>query len=129
MFILDVATNCNNYGIVVLFVIVKRIFTIIQILAPILAIIGLGINLVKSVIDPNRKNNFSSYKNWLIALIVVFAIPTLVNATMGILGENYSISSCWNNAEQIYKPGDSKYNDGNEGERPGVVNISPSDYD
>ena len=129
MFILDVATNCNNYAIVSLFVIAKRIFTIIQILAPILAIIGLGINLVKSVIDPNRKNNFSMYKNWLIALIVVFAIPTLVNATMGILGENYSISSCWNNAEQIYKPGDSKYNDGNEGERPGVVNISPSDYD
>ena len=129
MFILDVATNCNNYGIVGLLVIAKRIFTIIQILAPILAIIGLGINLVKSVIDPNRKNNFSMYKNWLIALIVVFAIPTLVNATMGILGENYSISSCWNNAEQIYKPGDSKYNDGNEGERPGVVNISPSDYD
>ena len=129
MFILDVATNCNNYAIVSLFEIAKRIFTIIQILAPILAIIGLGINLVKSVIDPNRKNNFSMYKNWLIALIVVFAIPTLVNATMGILGENYSISSCWNNAEQIYKPGDSKYNDGNEGERPGVVNISPSDYD
>ena len=129
MFILDVASNCNNYAIVSLFVIAKRIFTIIQILAPILAIIGLGINLVKSVIDPNRKNNFSSYKNWLIALIVVFAIPTLVNATMGILGENYSISSCWNNAEQIYKPGDSKYNDGNEGERPGAVNISPSNYD
>ena len=129
MFILDVATNCNNYAIVSLFVIAKRIFTIIQILAPILAIIGLGINLVKSVIDPNRKNNFSMYKNWLIALIVVFAIPTLVNATMGILGENYSISSCWNNAEHIYKPGDSKYNDGNEEERPGAVNISPSDYD
>lgn len=129
MFILDVASNCNNYAIVSLFVIAKRIFTIIQILAPILAIIGLGINLVKSVIDPNRKNNLSSYKNWLIALIVVFAIPTLVNATMGILGENYSISSCWNNAEQIYKPGDSKYNDGNEGERPGAVNISPSNYD
>lgn len=129
MFILDVASNCNNYAIVSLFVIAKRIFTIIQILAPILAIIGLGINLIKSVIDPNRKNNFSMYKNWLIALIAVFAIPTLVNATMGILGENYSISSCWNNAEQIYKPGDSKYNDSNAGERSGAVNISPSDYD
>ena len=59
--------------------------------------------MVKSVIDPNRKNNFGMYKNWLITLIVVFAIPTLVNATMGILGEDYSISSCWNNAEDIYK--------------------------
>jgi hypothetical protein len=129
MFILDVASNCNNYGIVGLFVIAKRIFNIIQILAPILAIIGLGINLVKSVIDPNRKNNFGMYKNWLIALIVVFAIPTLVNAVMGILGENYSISSCWNNAEQINKPGNSEYNDGIEGERPGAVNINPSDYE
>ena len=129
MFILDVASNCNNYAIVSLFVIAKRIFTIIQILAPILAIIGLGINLVKSVIDPNRKNNFSSYKNWLIALIVVFAIPTIVNATMGILGENYSVSSCWNNAEQIYKPGNSKYNDGNDGVKSGAININPEDYE
>ena len=129
MFILDVASNCNNYGIVGLFVIAKRIFNIIQILAPILAIIGLGINLVKSVIDPNRKNNFSSYKNWLIALIVVFAIPTLVNATMGLLGENYSISSCWNNAEEIYKPGNSKYNDGNDGVKSGAININPEDYE
>ena len=68
MFILDVASNCNNYAIVSLFVIAKRIFTIIQILAPILAIIGLGINLVKSVIDPENKKNFSHYKNWLHAL-------------------------------------------------------------
>ena len=129
MFILDIASNCNNYAIVSLFVIAKKMFTIIQILAPILAIIGLGINLVKSVIDPDNKKNFSQYKNWLLALVIVFAIPTIINATMGILGENYSITSCWNNAEQIYKPGNSKYNDGIEGERPGAVNINPSDYE
>ena len=129
MFILDMVSTCGNPALANLFYIAQRMVTIIQIIAPILAIIALGINLTKSVMNPDDKKNFSMYKNWLIALIVVFAIPTLVNATMGILGENYSISSCWNNAEQIYKPGDSKYNDGNEGERPGAVNISPSDYD
>ena len=129
MFILDVASNCNNYAIVSLFVIAKRIFTIIQILAPILAIIGLGINLVKSVIDPENKKNLSHYKNWFHALLIVFLIPTLINATMGILGENFSITSCWNNAEEIYKPGNSKYNDGNDGEKKGAINNNPSDYE
>ena len=63
------------------------------------------------------------------ALVIVFAIPTLVNATMGLLGENFSISSCWNNAEQIYKPGNSKYNDGNDGVKSGAININPEDYE
>ncbi len=129
MFILDVAATCNNYGIASLFVIMKKIFTILQILAPIIAIVALGINLTKSVLNPEDKKNFSMYKNWLIALVMVFALPTIVNAVMGILGENYSISSCWNNAEQIYKPGESKYNDGNDGEKKGPVNTDPREYD
>ena len=129
MFILDVASNCNNYAIASLFVIAKRMFTIIQILAPILAIIGLGLNLVKSVVDPDNKKNLSHYKNWFHALVIVFAIPTLINTTMGLLGENFSSTSCWNNAEQIYKPGDSKYNDGNDGVKSGAVNINPNDYE
>ena len=91
-------STCGNPALANLFNIAQKMITIIQILAPILAIIGLGINLTKSVIDPENKKNFSMYKNWLIALVMVYAIPVFINATMGLLGENYErieVSKVW----------------------------------
>ena len=129
MFILDMVGTCGNPALANLFNIAQRIITIIQILAPILAIIALGINLTKSVLNPDDKKNFSMYKNWIIALVMVFAIPTLVNATMGILGEDYDISACWNNAKNANTPGNSTYKPVNNNKPSGPINTSPGSYD
>ena len=129
MFILDMVGTCGNPALANLFNIAQRIITIIQILAPILAIIALGINLTKSVINPDDKKNFSMYKNWIIALVMVFAIPTLVNATMGILGEDYDISACWNNAKNANTSGNSTYKPVNNDKPSGPINTSPGSYD
>ena len=128
MFILDMVGTCGNPALANLFNIAQRIITIIQILAPILAIIALGINLTKSVLNPDDKKNFSMYKNWIIALVMVFAIPILVNATMGILGEDYDISACWNNAKNANTPGNSTYKPVNN-KPSGPINTSPGSYD
>ena len=129
MFILDMVGTCGNPALANLFNIAQRIITIIQILAPILAIIALGINLTKSVLNPDDKKNFSMYKNWIIALVMVFAIPTLVNATMGILGEDYDISACWNNAKNANTSGNSTYKPVNNDKPSGPINTSPGSYD
>ena len=129
MFILDMVGTCGNPALANLFNIAQRIITIIQILAPILAIISLGINLTKSVMNPDDKKNFSMYKNWIIALVMVFAIPTLVNATMGILGEDYDISACWNNAKNANTSGNSTYKPVNNNKPSGPINTSPGSYD
>lgn len=127
MMILDVVGTCNNYALAHLFVIVKNAFTILQILVPIIAIVFLALNLVKSTVNPDDKKNFSRYKNWVIALVMVFALPTIVNTVMGILGENYSVSACWNNAESLYKAGDSTYNNSNDGDKSTII-TDPDDY-
>ena len=129
MFILDMVGTCGNPALSNLFSIAQKMITIIQILAPILAIIALGINLTKSVMNPDDKKNFSMYKNWIIALVMVFAIPTLVNATMGILGEDYDISACWNNAKNANTSGDSTYKPVNNNKPSGPINTSPGSYD
>ena len=129
MFILDMVGTCGNPALANLFNIAQRIITIIQILAPILAIIALGINLTKSVMNPDDKKNFSMYKNWIIALVMVFAIPTLVNATMGILGEDYDISACWNNAKNANTSGNSTYKPVNNNKPSGPINTTPDSYD
>ncbi len=127
MMILDIIQTCSDYGLVNIFVIVKKFFLILQILVPIIAILFLAINVIKSVINPDDKKNFSRYKNWLIALVVVFMLPTIVNTVMGILGEDYSISSCWNNAEALYNSGESNYVD-NDGENKKPVVTDPGKY-
>lgn len=129
MYILDMVSTCGNPALSNLFSIAQKMITIIQILAPILAIIALGINLTKSVINPDDKKNFSMYKNWIIALVMVFAIPILVNATMGILGEDYDISACWNNAKNANTSGNSTYKPVNNNKPTGPINTSPGSYD
>ena len=130
MYILDMVSTCGNPALSNLFSIAQKMITIIQILAPILAIVALGINLTKSVINPDDKKNFSMYKNWIIALVMVFAIPTLVNATMGILGEDYDISACWNNAKNANTSGNSTYKPVNNNNKPsGPINTTPDSYD
>ena len=129
MFILDMVGTCGNPALANLFNIAQRIITIIQILAPILAIVALGINLTKSVMNPDDKKNFSMYKNWIIALVMVFAIPTLVNATMGILGEDHDISACWNNAKNANTSGNSTYKPVNNNKPSGPINTTPDSYD
>ena len=129
MFILDMVGTCGNPALANLFNIAQRIITIIQILAPILAIVALGINLTKSVMNPDDKKNFSMYKNWIIALVMVFAIPILVNATMGILGEDYDISACWNNAKNANTSGNSTYKPVNNNKPSGSINTTPDSYD
>ena len=129
MYILDMVSTCGNPALSNLFSIAQKMITIIQILAPILAIIALGINLTKSVMNPDDKKNFSMYKNWIIALVMVFAIPTLVNATMGILGEDYDISACWNNAKNANTSGDSTYKPVNNNKPSGPINTTPDSYD
>ncbi len=130
MYILDMVSTCGNPALSNLFSIAQKMITIIQILAPILAIVALGINLTKSVMNPDDKKNFSMYKNWIIALVMVFAIPILVNATMGILGEDYDISACWNNAKNANTSGNSTYKPVNNNNKPsGPINTTPDSYD
>lgn len=119
--IIDISLECSDYGLVNLFVIAKRFFTILQIIVPIIAILFLAVNVIKMVMNPDEKKNMKAFYNWLIAFVIIFFLPTIVNTTMGLLGENYSISSCWNNAESLYKGGESTYNDGNDGKKEPII--------
>ena len=76
--------------------IIKNIVNIIWIAGPILAIISLAINLTLMVKDPDDKKVPKKIKNSIIALILLFLVPTIINASMYALGDNTTFSSCWN---------------------------------
>ena len=80
---------------------VKSILTIIQMVAPILLIIMLAIHLIKLAANPdNEKKMLPKLKNSIIALFIIFLIPTIASATMYILGTRTELSTCWNQAEK-----------------------------
>ena len=101
--------QCNDYTILPVIKVLKNIFLIIEILAPALAIVSLSILMFRLMVNPQdpsdpRKDNIklkNSVKNAVISLVIIFLIPVFVNVVMGILGEKFTVSSCWNNADKI----------------------------
>ena len=101
--------QCNDYTILPVIKVLKNIFLIIEILAPALAIVSLSILMFRLMVNPQdpsdpRKDNTklkNSVKNAVISLVIIFLIPVFVNVVMGILGEKFTVSSCWNNADKI----------------------------
>lgn len=122
---------CQNYALISIMYIVDKALDIIQILGPILLIVALGIHLVRLVTNPDDKKNKSRIKNTLIALVMIFVVPVVVNATMNLLTEGYSVEGCFEiarNYENIFDP--TTYTDIPNNERtPSSILIDPSEYD
>ena len=90
--------NCSSIGLANIITILKRILDVIWIITPILAIIYLTINITKIMINPDEKKIPKKIQNQILAIFIVFMIPTIINATMYILGEKTDLSSCWKDA-------------------------------
>lgn len=119
--------DCNNVVLGNFLYIVKSILNIIWIVGPLLAMISLIINFTMMVKDPEDKKVPKKIKNSIIALVVLFMIPTIVNATMALLGDNAEISACW--SKDVKKPDfNAKYIEIEPGNRKSIYS-NPDDYD
>lgn len=105
---------CSDYAIVHYLYIIKKVLGIIQFIAPIIAVLMLSIRFLGAMVtvDNNKQNNDKNNKkiiNIFIALIIIYFIPMLVNLVMIILSDvgvskASSLSSCWLEVDNIYKP-------------------------
>ena len=101
--------KCSDYAIVPIIKVLRAIFTMIEVIAPILAIVAGTILLLRMMTNPDDKKLINNMKNMILSLVIVFLLPALTNLTMYILGENFSVSSCWNNAYKINTSGNGGY--------------------
>lgn len=85
---------CTEGASIVFLVIFKRIMTLIQIIAPILAIISLTILFIKMMQNPDDKKIPKKIKNSIIALFVVFMIPTIAKVVINIASNESKIANC-----------------------------------
>ena len=88
---------CNNAYLGVLLGIVKNGLKLIQIVGPILLLISLGFTFVKLMQRPDDKKIFARIKNSLLAVAILFFIPTLVMAVLNMVDETSEFGACWKN--------------------------------
>jgi len=104
MLILDAMSYCSDPALGWLLNILKTAFTVLQIIVPILLIVGLGIQFGSRVVNPEDEKSKNKIKNTITAAVTVFFLPLLINLLMFVLGNNYNLSECWNNSK-VYSSG------------------------
>ena len=112
-----ILAGCSDPAMLPIVSVIVKIFQLVQILGPILAIVSLMILFFRLMVTPQdpddpKKDNWRikhSIKNAFIALILLFLIPTLVDLTMTVMGESFSVSSCWQAAKNYKASNTTEY--------------------
>ena len=106
---------------------VKNILFILMIAAPILLAIRLAFLFFKGTVNPDEKNLVNKIKNSVLALGILFFIPTLFSVVLTMMGDHTVFSSCWKHAE---KPSAvTSYIDPYEGQKKNGFIDDPKDYE
>ena len=120
--------DCASSGLSAIVSAFHKIVQLIQIVVPILLMIGAGIGIYQMVTNPERKNGLKSILNKVIAAAMVFFVPMFVNLVMGLMGDTTSISSCWNDVQSGIGPA-TDYIDPHSGEKKSSFLPDPEDYE
>lgn len=97
---------CDQNGVIMVFKMIKTLLNLMRFLVPIMLIVWTIIDLFKNVINPDNKESRKKIVNRLLAAIIVFLVPTMVNLVMNLVdvafgkgtGYDYNVSECWKKA-------------------------------
>ena len=91
----ELSSCCHDAGMISLVSIVRNILDIIQIVVPILLIVYLSIQLTRMVVNPDEKKNMSRIRNQILATILVFVVPIIINAVVNMMPQTFQLAACW----------------------------------
>ncbi len=97
----DLTVVCNEPELAYILSIMKSLFDILQIIVPIVLMIGVGIELIKMFSNPDNKTGFKPLISKIIAAILFFFLPIIVTAIMAILPSSLDVVKCWNIADDV----------------------------
>lgn len=97
----DIIDACGSAAIANILNIMKTALSLIQLVGPILCMVALAINFTRLMTNPEEKKYKAALKNCLIALVVLFMVPLLINVAMSLADESFNIAKCWNNAAEV----------------------------
>ena len=118
--VLNLVNNCSSPALGAILSTFKRIIQLIEIIVPIILIIWGTSGILSLMKNPDEKNGIKKVVNKFIAAMVVFIVPVLINFTMGLLDDTFTVSACWNS---IYNnTGSSSYVDPYGNKRKKIIN-------
>ncbi len=88
--------SCSSPALAVTLRALRKILSIIQIVGPILLIVSLSIQLTQMMASPDDKKLPKKIFNSILATVLLFFIPLFIEIVMGWMGQNFTISACWN---------------------------------
>jgi hypothetical protein len=127
MILYDLNKTCSDVALAGLLNVVKKLLDILQIVGPILCIISLIYTFIKLTVNPDNKKLLKRIKNSCLALVILFFIPIIVNAVMGLFDDSVNLSRCWNYNESIFNPTSSTYISVTDKSASSII-TDPSDY-
>lgn len=127
-------TCCSDYGLVMIFDIVRKAFDILQILVPIILLVMTSVHMVKLVTNPEMKNGMKKLVNNVLSAVIVFFLPVIVDTVMAILptNESFQVAACWETAQasaKVVGTLNTKYIDPNKDDKKSSILIDASEYD
>lgn len=94
---------CESSGFLQALLILKTIFTIVCLLVPIILIFTISMDVYKLVTNPgDTKKVFPVISKRLIAALIIFFVPAIINIVLHFMGSGNDVSRCYNNANSEY---------------------------
>lgn len=127
-------TCCTDYALATVLDIVRKFFNIFQLVVPILLIVGLTIQLIKLVTNPDEKGGGKKVINRIIAAVICFFIPVIVDVVLGMISQTstFKIADCWEHAKissEVSRANQATYIDPNEDRPKNSFLIDPEAYE
>ncbi len=105
----DISTCCSDYGLAKILSVIKKCFQLMQIIIPIILVVMITIQLIKMMANPEEQKNKKNLMNKLIAALICFFLPTIVNLTLeviaigteNVLSKNFQAAICWDAADEV----------------------------
>lgn len=122
-----ILATCDDAALAGFLVIIKRALTVTQIFGPIICIVSLILVFIKGEFNPDDKKLMKGILNRVLALVITFFLPVIVNATLSLAGDDTNLGSCWNDASDTIKT-NHNYIDKNKGKKKNVI-LDPDNYE
>ncbi len=125
-------TCCHDYGLVAILDILRKMFDLIQLVVPILLLVMITYQLIRLVANPDEKNGLKKLTNKVIAAVICFLLPTIVDVVLGFMGSNetFQVAACWEEAKisnEVTKLQSTSYIDKNKKPKTSFL-IDPDTY-
>lgn len=130
----ELGTCCTDYGLLTILDVMRQILYLIQLIAPIILMVGLGIQFTQLLVNPDDKKKQKALLNKFIAALLCFFVPFLVNLSLSLVPEeigSFQLGACWDTARvsrEVLKKENSTYVATTDRELKTFV-IDPDEYD